>query len=425
MVQEEQSKKYSTSNGDGDGGISIGHISRSSRKHKQKKVPQRGLGVAQLEKIRLEEQQKNDISVNLPSPPPISLAKPSNLSMPIPNIYESRSTSTPYLPDLSSPISMFRPQNVELINSNSTISLANSVGWLSAAVKEQKNAPKMWNSSDYNHEKESCGVDPALAFRYNLNLPYESNPTWPLPSLIQRAQQHRQHSSSPCSMVNASSGSSSSSSWQNFQMEPPSNQISYENYIPVWIEEEKNEYNGKEFLGFEFDSHVRMYRWLAGREHIPFRRAIHQVLLSTATNAPRTLHLAMEACIISVSATEIAEDSSCSAWILEPASKKIIAENGACKADFLTPDPPATSTNFKLKPSAFPDFHNFESFDFDSLPYQGNVEDQILQQHPDQQQAYYCFLPPALIQIGHPTKIDNNNYTGGEVGENIDLNLKL
>ncbi|KAJ6751889.1 hypothetical protein OIU85_002319 [Salix viminalis] len=76
MVQEEQTKKYSTSNGDGDGGISIGHISRSSRKHKQKKVPQRGLGVAQLEKIRLEEQQKNDISVNLPSPPPISLTKP-------------------------------------------------------------------------------------------------------------------------------------------------------------------------------------------------------------------------------------------------------------------------------------------------------------------------------------------------------------
>ncbi|KAJ6298307.1 hypothetical protein OIU76_019455 [Salix suchowensis] len=124
MVQEEQSKKYSTSNGNGDGGISIGHISRSSRKHKQKKVPQRGLGVAQLEKIRLEEQQKNDISVNLPSPPPISLTKPSNLSMPIPNIYESRSTSTPYLPDLSSSISMFRPQNVELINSNSTISIA-------------------------------------------------------------------------------------------------------------------------------------------------------------------------------------------------------------------------------------------------------------------------------------------------------------
>ncbi|KAF9666604.1 hypothetical protein SADUNF_Sadunf16G0246000 [Salix dunnii] len=402
MVQEEQTKKYNTSNGHGDGGISNGHISRSCRKHKQKKVPQRGLGVAQLEKIRLEEQQKNDVSVNLPSPPPISLTKPSNLSMPIQNIYESRSTSTPYLPDLSSPGSLFRPENVELINSNSTIPLANSVGWLSAAVQGQKNAPKMWNSSDYNHEKENFWVDPALAFRYNLNLPYESNPIWPLPSLIQRAQQHRQHSSSPCSMVNASSGSSSSSSWQTFQMEPPSNQISYENYIPVWIEEEK-------MVGKKRARPLSLGN--------PPGSSFHCYKCPTNTSSGNAgLYN------FSFSNQDCREDS-CSAWILEPASKKIIAENGACKADFLTPDPPPRPTNFKLKPSAFLDFHNFESFDFDSLPYQGNVEDQILQQ-PDQQQAYYCFLPPALMQIGHPTKI-NNNYTGDEVGENIDLNLKL
>ncbi|KAH8518857.1 hypothetical protein H0E87_000642 [Populus deltoides] len=374
MAQEEQTKKCNTSsNGNGDGGIRSGHISRSSRKHKQKKVPQRGLGVAQLEKIRLEEQQKNDVSVNLPSPAPISQIKPSNLSMPIPNVYESRSTSTPFLPDLSSPNSMFRPQNIELINPNSTIPSENSVGWQSAAVQGQTNMPKMWNSSDYNLEKENCGVDPALAFRSNLNLPYESNPIWPLPSLMQRAQQHGHHSSSSsCSMVNASSGSSSSS-LQNPQMEPPSNQSYYDNYIPVWIEDEK---------------------------------AIHQVLLSTATSVPQIPHLAMEACIISVSAAEI--------------------------ADFLTPAPPPattlTSTDFKLKRSAFLDFHTFESFDFDSLPYQGNVEDRIIQQPgvivPNQQHTYYCFLPPAIMQIGHPTK-SSNDYTGDEVGENIDLNLKL
>ncbi|KAJ6298308.1 hypothetical protein OIU76_019456 [Salix suchowensis] len=234
----------------------------------------------------------------------------------------------------------------------------------------------MWNSSDYNHEKESCGVDPALAFRYNLNLPYESNPTWPLPSLIQRAQQHRQHSSSPCSMVNASSG-----------------------------KEEK----------------------MVGRKRAhPFSPGNPPGSSLHCYNCPTNTSFGNGGLYnFSSSNRDCREDSSCSAWILEPASKKIIAENGACKADSLTPDPPATSTNFKLKPSAFPDFHNFESFDFDSLPYQGNVEDQILQQHPDQQQAYYCFLPPALIQIGHPTKIDSNNYTGGEVGDNIDLNLKL
>jgi hypothetical protein len=56
------------------------------------------------------------------------------------------------------------------------------------------------------------------------------------------------------------------------------------------------------------------------------------------------------------------------------------------------------------------------------------VEDRILQQPgaivPNQQQTYYCFLPPAIMQIGHPTK-SSNDYTGDEVGENIDLNLKL
>ncbi|XP_011000242.1 PREDICTED: uncharacterized protein LOC105107869 [Populus euphratica] len=413
MAQEEQTKKCNTSsNGNGDGGIRSGHISRSSRKHKQKKVPQRGLGVAQLEKIRLEEQQKNDVSVNLPSPAPISQIKPSNLSMPVPNSYESRSTSIPYLPDLSSPNSMFRPQNIELINSNSTIPPANSVGWQSAAVQGQKNMPKMWNSSYYNLEKENCGVDPALAFRPNLNLPYESNPIWPLPSLMQRAQQHRQHSSSSsCSMVNASSGSSSSS-LQNPQMEPPSNQSYYDNYIPVWIEEEKMV--GKKrphpfSLGYPPGSSFHCYK-------CPTNTSFGNGGLYN----------------FSFSSRNCREDSSCSTCILEPTSKKIIKENGACNVDFIAPAPPPattlTSIDFKLKPSAYLDFHNFESFDFDSLPYQGNVEDQILQQPgaivPNQQQTYYCFLPPAIMQIGHPTK-SSNGYTGDEVGENIDLNLKL
>ncbi|XP_051136295.1 uncharacterized protein LOC127254962 isoform X2 [Andrographis paniculata] len=48
--------------GSGDGGVgsSSSSSSRISKKVKQKKAPQRGLGVAQLEKIRLEEQQKMD-----------------------------------------------------------------------------------------------------------------------------------------------------------------------------------------------------------------------------------------------------------------------------------------------------------------------------------------------------------------------------
>ncbi|KAL7218331.1 hypothetical protein ACSBR2_011574 [Camellia fascicularis] len=53
MAQEEHNHRCSNSSSGGGG-------NRSSKKLKQKKVPQRGLGVAQLEKIRLEEKEKKD-----------------------------------------------------------------------------------------------------------------------------------------------------------------------------------------------------------------------------------------------------------------------------------------------------------------------------------------------------------------------------
>ncbi|KAF8025851.1 hypothetical protein BT93_F2630 [Corymbia citriodora subsp. variegata] len=56
MGQEERDPKRSISSY---GGIRT----RPSRKQKPKKVPRRGLGVAQLERIRIEEQQKNHASV--------------------------------------------------------------------------------------------------------------------------------------------------------------------------------------------------------------------------------------------------------------------------------------------------------------------------------------------------------------------------
>lgn len=72
MAREEQflGYGYSCGGGGGDGSGSGGSggdngggsVGRVSKKVKQKKVPQRGLGVAQLEKIRLEEQQKMEAS---------------------------------------------------------------------------------------------------------------------------------------------------------------------------------------------------------------------------------------------------------------------------------------------------------------------------------------------------------------------------
>ena len=48
----QQLPRYGTSSGAPTG------VARASKKNKPKKIPQRGLGVAQLEKLRIEEQKK-------------------------------------------------------------------------------------------------------------------------------------------------------------------------------------------------------------------------------------------------------------------------------------------------------------------------------------------------------------------------------
>ncbi|XP_062170709.1 uncharacterized protein LOC133876444 isoform X2 [Alnus glutinosa] len=226
MDQDDQTQKCSSSSGGGGGGSG-----RSSKKPKQKKAPQRGLGVAQLEKIRLEEQQKKDSAVILSPPPPsVSPTKSPFVSLPIPNYHHSNPSPSsnialfpsPSPADSSSPNLMIRPpqpvqQNILVRNSaTGPLTTGFDAGWSGISVP---------------------GVDPGLAFRSNLNLPYESdNPIWPPTGLMMpRTQQYLQPSHS---MVNVSSGTSSSSVL-NFRMEPPSNQSSYSNFAPVWPEEEK------------------------------------------------------------------------------------------------------------------------------------------------------------------------------------------
>ncbi|KAM3329277.1 hypothetical protein ACQJBY_026380 [Aegilops geniculata] len=53
---QQQLAKYG--GGNGNGNCAATGVARASRKNKPKKIPQRGLGVAQLEKLRIEEQKK-------------------------------------------------------------------------------------------------------------------------------------------------------------------------------------------------------------------------------------------------------------------------------------------------------------------------------------------------------------------------------
>ena len=61
---QQQLAKYGA--GSGNGAATTG-VARASRKNKPKKIPQRGLGVAQLEKLRIEEQKKMGGAMATPS----------------------------------------------------------------------------------------------------------------------------------------------------------------------------------------------------------------------------------------------------------------------------------------------------------------------------------------------------------------------
>ncbi|KAL5803012.1 hypothetical protein ACOSQ4_031317 [Xanthoceras sorbifolium] len=418
MAQEEQSQKCSNSSSGTCGG---GNVVRSSKKQKAKKVPQRGLGVAQLERIRLEEQQKRDGITVLTSPTSSSISptKSSSLSLPItPNYHPSSPYSIPFPPDhFSSSNLILRPssslQNNEILNSNTAVPLTNPpVGWSTVPIHQgQASVHKLWNSCDYNLEKRISGLDPGIAFRSNLNacLPYESIPIWPLPGLMHKAHQYQQ----PSSMVNVSSAAPSSSV-QNFQMEPPSNQSYYGNYIPMWPEDEK-------MVGMK-----RAY---------PF----------SLDNPPTfsSLHCKFQPTVLPLSRSD--DSTSCSSGHTlnsEPSypifregsnSKRNIKENGVVNGGFLSLAPPTTSpkcqsSKFRHSPPSLA-FNNSESPNFDSLSYPERVQDPLFQPGPggsNPRQPYYSFFPRAMASTDQATG-SVNNFNGGEVGhdQSVDLNLKL
>ncbi|ONK81105.1 uncharacterized protein A4U43_C01F25360 [Asparagus officinalis] len=80
--------------------------SSSSKKNKAKKIPQRGLGVAQLEKLRIEEQQKNNCSGS-------SSSLPLNPLHPI--VSSQKKPCIPYFASEPSP-SLFRSAAVSSLN---------------------------------------------------------------------------------------------------------------------------------------------------------------------------------------------------------------------------------------------------------------------------------------------------------------------
>ncbi|CAA2981623.1 Hypothetical predicted protein [Olea europaea subsp. europaea] len=183
MSREEHMLRCSFSTGRGDcgdlwdggggvgGGLDDGGGGSRSKKIKQKKVPQRGLGVAQLEKIRLEEQQKKETALkaaNVLANNAIGSHSDSTacLTIPCPSFKPnlcpssnsiSLSPSSPN--DLPSLNFLYRPlqwsKNVKVVHQNSvqlSIPLnigGNEIGLPAISCPGQGNRPRLWNGEQH------------------------------------------------------------------------------------------------------------------------------------------------------------------------------------------------------------------------------------------------------------------------------------
>ncbi|KAL7218335.1 hypothetical protein ACSBR2_011578 [Camellia fascicularis] len=406
MAQEELNHRCSNGSSGGGGG------NRSSKKLKQKKVPQRGLGVAQLEKIRLEEQQKKD-ALLLSN----SLLSPINSSC---SAVQSQRTSNfwhnPSQTNLSLPNLIFRPApsipNVDVLHPNHVpLSKPSNVSGLG-----QGNWPKLWNG-EYNLEGENNRLDHnGFAFRSNLNLPYESNPIWPPPNVIQRTLQFQQLPSSS-SMVNVSPGTSSSSEINYHQIEPPSNQSFYgNNYTPLWHEEEK-------MVGMK-----RPYPFPPDNPPGPsFPCKFPPIFVPPFTRSDESASCGNGGTVNNEPNNPIFREGPSSSTVLcELNPMKVVKENGNLNGDFLTLASPATAlpqSSSKYKhPSLYQTPYTQELSELQSLPHQGSAEDPIHYPGPPKQ-PLYSFFPPAKARIDQATTTVNG--CNGEVREKLGLDLKL
>nr|XP_043626049.1 uncharacterized protein LOC122597526 [Erigeron canadensis] len=430
MAREEHTSRCSNSSSGGAGGGSSGGVGssshRSSKKLKHKKVPQRGMGVAQLEKIRLEQDQKKDVNdvtpnsgnscTNLASMQTVPSFRPSSCSIPLP----------PPLPPNHRSLFSKTDGGVSIISGSGSGSFSKPTTGGGGS-----NWSRLLSDGEYSFEGEkqnqkhnqNLGVDQysrytAAAYPTNIGgLHCESSPpVWPPLSnlMLQRSQSLQLPCSSSLVNVPAGTSSSPSSSAINFQMEPPSNQ-SYDsnNYQPLWPEEEK-------MVGMK-----RPYPF--SLEHVPIP-SFNCKFPSTFVSPISRLDESASCSNGSTTSIEPAyptfrENPSSSVVIPNTITKKSIDENQLLTRDFLKLGPPQasqlnSSSNEKLQISPC----ITEQAHFEMLPtHNGQSKDAhhlsgIGGSNP---QPYLSFFPAARAPIRQP------GSSSGDAGESVDLNLKL
>ncbi|XP_074365356.1 uncharacterized protein LOC141706525 [Apium graveolens] len=412
MAQQEQNQKYSNISIGGctGGGVGCtgGGVARSSKKLKQKKVPQRGLGVAQLEKIRLEEQQKRDANFQVPG----AIVSPSNSSSCLasqcsnfrPDVSAYLTSTSPIDHPSTNKIHRLPPMIPNRIDNGGECEMR----WQDTTSAGRGSWSKLWDNEynpegNVNFKTDHYG---SSALRPSVNLFSETkNPAWPLPDVMPRSYPSQE--ACPSSMVNVSIGTSSSSV-MNFQTEPPSNQRYRGNKsMLLWPEEER-------VAGLK-----RSYPFSIDDAPVPSFNC--KFPPTYASHIPRTDE---PASFISDSTFDfvqanpvLIEGPSGSRGIPEHNKKNIIKENGGFNNHFLTLAPPIP----KDSPS-YLDPCIRELPEFDAFPYQGVPDDPVRLPGLIQpaEQPFFSFLPSSQNARSTVTKSNSN-----DVVENVDLSLKL
>ncbi|KAL0282626.1 UNVERIFIED_CONTAM: hypothetical protein Sangu_2482200 [Sesamum angustifolium] len=346
------------------GGVS----SSRSKTVKQKKVPQRGLGVAQLEKIRLEEQQKKE-------------------SLQVANILAKNSvgSSSDNAQFLAVQCSKFRPGLSPLYK---------SVPYLEILHENSVQIPK-----DLKAGGGEIGVE-AISSPGHENRPILWNGEYNLAGEKQRLGTHG-FAFEP--QMNSSTGISPSSILSS-QMEPPSNQSSRgNNYVPSWSEEEK-------MVGMK-----RSYPFLVeSQPSRPLHCNFHPSYAASLSRSDEfdscsngyTAHMEpRNKCIC------IREISSNSSPQPEQNPSEATRDKGMLNGDFLTLAPPVVvsqTSNSEHK---------------NTWTIQDYAKSQIHHSGPSGSvERSVSFLPIAFQIAQTTTRVSNGN---GEKTETIDLSLKL
>ncbi|KAF9588688.1 hypothetical protein IFM89_014564 [Coptis chinensis] len=387
---EEKQQKCSTSSGGGGG-------SRVSKKPKPKKIPQRGLGVEQLEKIRIEEQHKNN--------PAASAANLGSSSFPFAPHSQHRnqsSSSIPFHQQSSTELRSFRPHfsvfgaSSAILGASSSINppplpsqpvvygqnSSNPLGGGGSTIERHSCLTNVLNSSEFSYDKEGYKVNHGLVFQTHLHS--ELNPIGSSSILMQRQneQQQQNHSIKMIGMKRP---------WPfSLDNQPtPSFQCNFPMFVPpiCGLDERSPRENGGTLLLEPGKSSCRdgppglsepLFDWRAG--------------------------------------------------IPDPNWSNGSKEYGAIDTVLTLGLPTATSSSTTTKPRQPLEISAYthpEVSDFNTSPLEEYYGEPVFQRGvlSTQSQHFYCFFPPKSPQISHMAS--NSRDQRSKISDAVDLNLRL